>query len=178
MNKNIWLTKFFIKYHNNCNNTMIEKKTLFNMAIVFVLITAIGTAPVVYAQDSPDTNVSASSEDNVMVLSLEDTRNGAIYQYTVNSTSQMAELIKSVYKMGSPQGVGTESLENDPTISAIDAIVTEDEAATSSIDEEGADVAGWGWLKKTFNAGKKIFNKGMEIASQYGPIAVKLAALA
>ena len=156
---------------------MIKERNLLIMAIIVASIGLITTTQTnIFAQEAPVTSVPTDSEDMAVVLSLEDTRNGATYQYIVNSTAEMKEVIKSVYKMGSPQGVGTESLENNPTISAIDEILTESSPETATLGED-VDVAGWGWLKKTFKTVGDVVGKGVELTKKYGPVAVKLAPL-
>jgi len=157
---------------------MISEKNLYIVAIMIASIGLITTTQTnIFAQDAPETNVSPDTEEMAVVLSLEDTRNGATYQYIVNSTAQMKELIKSVYKMGlPPSGIEATALMTDPTISAIDGIITEDSPDAASLGED-VDVAGWGWLKKTFKTVTGVVGKGIEIGKKYGPIAAKFAPL-
>ncbi len=147
------------------------------MAIMFASLGLITTTQInIFAQDTPETNVSTDSEEMAVVLSLEDTRNGATYQYIVNSTAQMKDIITQVYKMGLPPSAGTESLGSDPTITAIDGIITQDNPAASSLGED-VDVAGWGWLKKTIKTVGNVVGTGVKLAKQYGPIAAQFAPL-
>lgn len=153
----------------------IAKLCLVSAVIMSMIGMMISSSTIVQAQNvtapAPGaTNATATEEGGMaMVMSLEDSRTGATYEYTINSLSEAGPILNSVLQAGNPQGAGTQAI-GDVNTQAVDEFIADvsslDDAGVSGLDGE-ADVSGFfSFLKKGLNIVKKV-----------GPIAIKFAPL-